>query len=353
MVRQGELSKTDSTQLKGIAILFMVALHLFCRKTDLPYSDVTVWGVPLSYFFGLFGDQCVAIYCFCSGYAHCLLRSAATDGRAYFYASLKRLLRFLVNFWIVVLTFSAVGLAVHSVDIPRSVPELLGNLFLYRLSYNGAWWFVLTYCVMTLLSPLLFRLCRRLHPILVCGLFFALYTAAYARRFRGFLEIGNPTADAVSMQLALLGTSLFPYMIGMTAYAHKWIGTLRDFVRRRQLPPYLLRILASVVTVCMIVLHRVFEALFFAVFICVVTVLLFAVTPIPKACARALHFFGVHSMNIWLTHMFFFMTLFRDFVFAARWPIPIYLLTLAVCIGTSYVLQAMQRGAQKLLQKIS
>ncbi|MBQ7541715.1 MAG: acyltransferase [Clostridia bacterium] len=350
MVRQGELSKTESTQLKGLAILFMVLLHLFCRKTDLPYSDVTVWGVPLSYFFGLFGDQCVTIYCFCSGYAHCLLCSSAADMRAYIRASARRLLRFLLHFWIVVLLFAAIGLAVHSPSIPQSVPALLGNLFLYRLNYNGAWWFVLTYCILTALSPLLFRLCRQMHPILLSGAFLVVYFVAYVQRFKNILHTGDPFLDSVVYQLALLGTSIFPYMIGMMFYEHKWISALRSRIAGMNVPTYLLRIAALLVTAVMIVLHRIVESLFVAVFIGTATVVLFAVVPRTKAGDKILLFFGGHSTNIWLTHMFFYLTLFRGFVFIARWPIPIYLLTLTVCVGTSYVLRPLQKGAQKLLR---
>ena len=348
--RDGELSKADSKQLKGLAILFMVLLHLFCRKSDLPYSDVTVWNVPLSYFFGLFGDQCVAIYCFCSGYAHALLRSAAVDGRAYLRASLCRLLRFLVRFWVVVLVFSGVGLLVQSPDIPRSISDLLGNLFLYRLNYNGAWWFVLTYCLLTLLSASLFRLCQRLHPVLLTIVFFGLYAVGYIYRFRNPLQIENPFLSTVCTQCALLCTSLFPYMIGMMFFKYKWITALRCFFNEKKISAHLLRAAALTVTIVMMVMHRIVEGLYVSVFISVVTVVLFAVVPLTKAENSALLFFGGHSTNIWLIHMFFYLTLFRDFVFLARWPILIFILMLVICVAVSYVLQVLQNGVQKLLR---
>lgn len=350
MYRQGELSKSESTQLKGIAILFMVMLHLFCRKTDLPYADVTVSNTPLSYFFGLFGDQCVAIYCFCSGYAHCLLCAAAADTRAYVRASLRRLLRFLVHFWIVVLVFSGVGLLMHSADIPQSVSAFLGNMLLYRCTYNGAWWFVLTYCLLTLLSPILFRLCRRLHPVLLTGAFFAVYAGGYILRFKDPLHLTNPILHAVMSQIALLCTSIFPYMIGMLFYERKWITALRGVIAEKKIPAYLLRAAALTAAVLMMLCHWLEESLFVAVFIAVVTVMLFALVPRTKVTDKVLLFFGGHSTNIWLVHMFFYLTLFRDFVFVARRPILIFLLMLAVCVAVSYALQPLQKGAVKLLR---
>ena len=66
-----DITKRDSKMLKGVAILAMLMLHLFCRKDNLPYTPLLwVGDTPLIYYFGLFGDICVAIYCFVSGYAH-------------------------------------------------------------------------------------------------------------------------------------------------------------------------------------------------------------------------------------------------------------------------------------------
>ena len=82
---------------KGIAILAMVALHLFCRNTNLPYTPLIYIGdIPLVYFLGLFGDMCVSIYCFCSGYAHYLL--CEKEGACYTARIPKRLISFLSNF---------------------------------------------------------------------------------------------------------------------------------------------------------------------------------------------------------------------------------------------------------------
>lgn len=70
-----EPNKQDSTAAKGMAILAMAFLHLFCRTENLPYTPLAVIGkTPLIYYFGLFGDICVPVYCFISGYAQYLLR---------------------------------------------------------------------------------------------------------------------------------------------------------------------------------------------------------------------------------------------------------------------------------------
>ena len=66
-----DITKRDSKMLKGVAILSMLMLHLFGRRENLPYAPLLwIGGTPLIYYFALFGDICVAVYCFVSGCAH-------------------------------------------------------------------------------------------------------------------------------------------------------------------------------------------------------------------------------------------------------------------------------------------
>lgn len=64
-----EFSKKDMKILQGVAILFMLALHLFARKdvNGLYETFPMINGVPLVYYLALFGDACVPIYLFASG----------------------------------------------------------------------------------------------------------------------------------------------------------------------------------------------------------------------------------------------------------------------------------------------
>lgn len=51
------LTKKDAKMAQGLAIIGMVALHLFCRIDNLPYNvHIFLGGRPLIYYIGLFGD---------------------------------------------------------------------------------------------------------------------------------------------------------------------------------------------------------------------------------------------------------------------------------------------------------
>lgn len=94
-----ELTKQQIKITKGIAILFMLLLHLFCTKNyqDLYTPILFIKGIPLVYYLALFGDCCVAIYCFCSGYG--LLISYKKDRECYFKNNLIRIGKLYINYF--------------------------------------------------------------------------------------------------------------------------------------------------------------------------------------------------------------------------------------------------------------
>lgn len=92
------ITKQETKQLQGMAILAMLCLHLFCTLTP-SYTPLIVFtGVPLAYFFGQAADFCVMAFCFCSGYG--LMASyidVGADCRKYMKGRSKSLRNFLIN----------------------------------------------------------------------------------------------------------------------------------------------------------------------------------------------------------------------------------------------------------------
>lgn len=129
------LTKKDAKMAQGLAIIGMVALHLFCRIDNLPYNvHIFLGGRPLIYYIGLFGDFCVPIYCFCSGYAQQIMYEKEHK----IGEGIKRLPKFIMHFWMIVILFSVIGIWYHSPDIPKTISDFKGNMLLYKMSYNGA-----------------------------------------------------------------------------------------------------------------------------------------------------------------------------------------------------------------------
>ncbi len=100
----------------------------------------------------------------------------------------------------------------------------------------------------------------------------------------------------------------------------------------------------------MIVLHGIVPTLFVAVFTAVASITLLCLCPLPRWLTDVLCYFGKHSTNIWLVHMFFYSTLFSGLVFAAKYPVLVFALLLVLSLASSYVINWLNRPILKLIK---
>ena len=346
-----ELTKQDTQKAKGVAISGMVMLHLFCRLGELPYSPwIWIGKTPLVYYLGLFGDCCVPIFCFCSGYAHyllCIPKGASNSKRI-----LGKLLRFLYNYWVVLVLFSILGLVFdHSGRIPGSVEIFIGNFLLYGMTYNGAWWFVVTYIILLLMSSLLTQVVKKLNTLFVLFLSGALYCAAYLFRFEIVLNISNSILSWLWQQTVLLGTSQLGYTMGMICCKDEWIGRLRMLLSGSKMQWLWKSAIVIVIPALAFLVHCFVQTLFVAPFTAMTVLGSLFCAERPQWMDRILAFLGRHSTNIWLCHMFYYFTLFDGLVFRAKYPILITVFMFGICIATSYLIDAIYRIVCNLFVK--
>ncbi|MBR5773591.1 MAG: acyltransferase family protein [Clostridia bacterium] len=343
-------NKQDAKMTKGLAIIFMVIIHLFQRLDNLPYTPLLYIGeAPFIYYLGLISDTTVPIYCFCMGYAHFM--SAERNNSGYFKNTLKRLLSFMINFWIIVILISIAGFAIGSYAVPKSPLIFLGNFSTILTTYNGAWWFVKTYILLVLLLPLLYRLAKKCHWSILVSTLLVVYTASYYIRFGSIqetiLQINAPVQWAINV-LACLGSSLLPYMIGMIFCRHDLFTKIKDKIKVNKFVSFL--IFTIIFTACFVA-HSIFKTAYVTVYLAIPIAVGFNFWQKPRFVIAIFDFLGEHSTNIWLTHMFFYLHPFDDLVFVAKYPILILLLMLAITIACSYVLKLINKPFDKLLAK--
>lgn len=343
-----ELSKRDTQMAKGMAVLGMVMLHLFCRTSDLPYTPLIWCGdTPLIYFLGLFGDLCVHTFCFCSGYAHYLL--ADTQKADYPRRIPGKALRLLCNYWIVVVLFSGVGLLLGRSDIiPGSWSDFAGSLLLITNHYNGAWWFVTTYLVLLVLSSRLAGLVKRTNGIMLLILSLILYFISYLFRFVIADPFPEPVSQWVWNQLVLLANSQFCYLIGMVCRKYELIGRLREYLVPRTA---LRRSIVFGLPVCAFLGHCIIQSVFVSPFTAMAAMTGLFLANHPRRIERGLLLLGKHSTNIWLVHMFFYENLFPGLVFLAKYPVLILALMLSLCFAASAVIDLLHRQILRMLDR--
>jgi len=123
-----EITVRQSNQLKAIAILMMLCLHLFNRNHKGLFEPLLFIGKqPLSYYISLFCEACVPVFAFVSGYG--LYYKYQQDSSVFGRDNFKRLKKLYLNYWIIILIFPVIlGLILKFPGYPGSWEKLVLNL---------------------------------------------------------------------------------------------------------------------------------------------------------------------------------------------------------------------------------
>lgn len=344
-----ELTKNQIKMTKGIAILFMLLLHLFCTKTyeGLYTPLIFIGDIPLVYYLVLFGDCCVAIYCFCSGYG--LLISYKNNKEGYIKNNLIRVFKLYINFWIILFIFVVIlgPIMGQGESYPGDFIKFILTFTALDPAYNGAWWFFTTYIILVLLSPIINNIVVKYNTILVISISFIFYAIAYVQRIKGVIVLDNDILNWFIRQIALFGTSQLPFIIGSVFANKKVYSKLYNIYNKVRYK----NILGILIIMLMIVAHGIVQTLFIAVFTGIVFICIFNLMNKPKWINRLFNYLGDHSTNIWLIHMFFYMIYFKDLIYGAKYSFLIFPWLVILCLASSYIVNLIYKPIAKKLIK--
>lgn len=342
-----EFTKKQISITKGIAILFMLLLHLFCTKeyVGLFTPLIMIGDTPLIYYLALFGDMCVAIYCFCSGYG--LMIGYKNNKGNYFRKNIIRILKLYINFWIILFLFVVVlGPIMGRADVyPGSIKSFILTFTAINPAYNGAWWFLTTYIILVFVSPYINKVVAKYNVGLIMVLSLIIYFIGYVQRIMVLIQTDNEIINYILRQAALFGTSQFPYVVGVIFAEKKLYSKISNIFNKLKFK----NILAIFLILLMIVAHGFVQSLFVAVFTGVAFIVLFNLIDKPKWLDDLLEYISIHSTNMWLIHMFFYMIYFKELVYAPKYPIFIFIWLVILCIITSYLINFIYKPIVKLL----
>ena len=318
-----ELTNNQILETKGIAILFMLLLHLFCNKNYIGLFQplIYVGKYPLIYYLALFGDCCVAIYCFCSGYG--LMYNYIRDRESFNKRNTKRILNLYIKYWIIFLIFVI----------------LIGTFILKKPGYNGAWWFFTTYILLIITSKAINEIILRRNNILIliCSLIF--YFVAYIQRIKVPIILDSELANYILRQISLYGTSQLPFIVGAIFQKNRIYSYLSYRMGRYRYKNTILYL----TVLGMIIFHGFVETLFIAVFTGIIFICCFNLIDKKEDISKFFQYMGKHSTNLWLIHMFIYMTFFEKYIYALKYPVLIYLWLVLICLIISCMINKIEK----------
>lgn len=343
--------KNEAIMTRGLAILSMIILHLFCRLgNDIMYTPL-VWVTdtkPLMYYFGFFAEICVPLYSLCVGYAQFLLYEKRESGYA---DNGKRIFKVLKNYWIILFLFCGLGMFFDTDQIiPGTFPLFLESIVLLH-SYNGAWWYLNSYIILLLVPAfIIMEPIKRINSFLGIIFFLLLSFLWYVWGKFNFFSL-------VEMQFFMPYREFYNFMhilpyVGIGAILCK----SRTFDRGKVIINKINQKISSnlvlgIVSIIVFILFNIVHLSALAGIVAIFTFLVFNLFNKHKLIKSIFLFLGKHSTNIWLTHMFFYLVIFKGLVWQAKYAVLIVLFMLLLCVLTSYIIIGIEKFIDKLGSK--
>ena len=328
------MQKSVSLQLKGVAILLMLFLHLFNQIDLVNRCDIAIYfwnGKPLVNALSRVAAFCVPIYLFLSGYGLSYIYDR-NDGHM---GVGRRLWRLYVNYWVVLVLFVGLGAFVRPERYPADVLTFVLNAVGWWHNYNNEWRFLFPYVVLVVAAPVLLRGAMSGGYVSIIVALTLLYFGVYAadKAWGGAFDACYPL-----QQLRQLVYCLYPFMFGAVFRQQNLVERFRVWLDGRVQPsrrvPLLLLVLLALVLLRMSLGPSIINPLFVLPFI-----LIFNVLPLHRGLASFLQYMGGHSTNMWLCHSFFCYYLFQDFIYGLCYPLLMYVVLIAVSLASSYVIR--------------
>jgi len=363
-------TKAHTQIAKGIAITLMMIHHLFAFPEliqNVSYISMVHFGkVPVEYLLGDFGKICVAMYLFLSGYG--LYISSSKKEHFTFRDSLRKMIKFLTNYWVVFIIFVPIGLIWFNDQTNYKFNTLifLKNFFTLSYSYNFEWWFVRLYIELLLLFPIVkIMLKRSIKSSLIISL--SLYIISFGMEVITKIV---PTLSFLSKNLlfADIQSILFwqlTFCIGCLFAKFKLFEyiNIKLFNKKVYKKTYYIVIILSVMVV-RIGFSYVFQYIgvgnssyvdfiLTPIFILVCTNLVKSNVIRTSAVSgeNVFKVLGKHSTNMWLTHTFFCYYYFQKLVFFPRLSILIIIWLGILSITTSIVIDVIIKSESVVIQK--
>lgn len=347
--------KQDALMTRGMAILCMVILHLFCRKGADIFGTPLVWinnVTPLVYWFGFYCEICVSIYSICVGYAQYMLY---LNGRASIKQTFNRILKLMINYWIILVMFSLAGLIYKKQGIiPGSAVSFIKSVVLLH-SYNGAWWYLNTYVLFLLIPPFLkYFPVEKLSLVKGCVFCVAFQVSWYLINKSGIWPVvptSQPILSFILKEVSNLLGILPSVWMGAFFYKGDLLPKIENAFFSRFSNEYLAKPVLGAIWIAVFILMNVIHKAVLTFGFAIATFILFNIWRKGELTKKIFIFLGKHSTNIWLSHMFFYTTLFEGLVQSVMYPIFMLMFMLVLTITTSYLEMAIARMLEVIISK--
>lgn len=324
-------SKENSTQVKGVAILCMIAFHLFGFPERLPNDAVNSWfASPLTKALQI----CVPIYLFMAGYG---LQCVAAKGIVTWHGIIRRLSKLYISYWWIIIPFVVLGILIGYYDF--NVREFICNITGLTSSYNGEWWFFSLYVELLLLFYFISRIRLEWRGYLLLMAVILIVT----RGLVNVLPLDSSIIYQRHLKMVLIDLNIF--MLGCFFSKFNVFSKLKDkytFLFNSYTVASLLLVFPLFV--------RAYVPMIGVTELFIVPMFVIGIVNICKfRGGEYLYFLGKHSMNLWLIHSFFIYYYAKGVTFLTNIPVIMFITVLALSLVCSIFIKFIRQNINKYL----
>lgn len=331
------MSKQESQELKGVAILFMLFLHLFNHEQEvaLCVNTVSVNGIALVHLMTRMTNP-VPFFVILSGYG--LYASYLNGGGARW----SRLFNLISHYWLILVIFVTIGAFRFPHVYPGNWVKILENLTAYNTTYNAEHWFLFPYMLLFLTSSFLFKICDKFKSWVVLLVSYLLYlvTCFVISRYGRIYFYSHMFAYHPILYMSLL----FNFLLGAMAYKNQWLKNINNHLLTKVSWGLLFLLCFLRCSLNTGAFHNLYVFIFIWIWLQLPRVALI------NTCLVSL---GKHSMNMWLIHTFFCYYLFHDWIYSFRYPFLIYIVLIMVSYLSSMIVNYVYRFLCFLINKLT
>ena len=327
-----DLSIQDTNFLKGIALLLLLAHHVWGGANNGRFDDILIHSEPLFRGIGAHCKVCVAIFVVLSGYGltkGCLNKGGLPNGFTFF---LHRYTKLMINYWLIWLLFVPLGVFVFE----RTFPSVYGeNWLLMAISdffglfsainghphgYNPTWWFYSCIITLYLLFPILWKLKKYWFLLIPFSIAISLIVSKYGLWGGYFCKY------------------LLSFVCGMALALVKLPLDTPNFINK---------ILSIFVVAILFVLGLFVEYGYLwdaSIVLGIIMAYSLFKDSTNKYVLESFKFLGKHSFNIFLFHTFVFNYYFPDLIYWSHNPIVALISIITTCVIISVAIEYLKKA---------
>ncbi|SHL02083.1 acyltransferase [Fibrobacter sp. UWEL] len=354
------VSRDDTAAVKGIAVMLMLVHHVFAfpyrlvngasYEPMIPMSD----GTSVIWHLALLGKVCVAMFTVMAGFGiyrgfSKQLQSCGDGDKTEAYLSFifRRLKKLYFKVWPVFLVFIPMGLYLKCPFITKDLASWVKNALLIDSTFNAEWWFLTSYLILVLMSPMVMAFFSRKRSSLYADIVLITILAVFTERV--LLHVVLTWDKLIYLRASFIWIKMSPTLILLPMFMlGAWMAKyeIMERIMARFEGKNVARVLTGFVFILLPLILRdgwvqsnvwgfdQFDALYGAS-LCLGIVM---VTCRQNVLKKPLLVIGNQSTGIWLIHSFFCFYYFQQFSYAPKKSVLVFLLVLGMSFACAWII---------------